>query len=120
MPGLPPLTALRAFEASARHLSMKEAATELSVTPGAISQLVRGLERRLGTQLFRRNNRALVLTESGQSYSTPIRHAFRQIGEATRRLQAAPTAGVLTASAPPASAESWLVPRLGTFRIQHP
>jgi LysR family glycine cleavage system transcriptional activator len=116
---LPPLNALRAFEATARHLSMKEAAVELSVTPGAISQLVRGLEQRLGTPLFRRNNRALVLTEAGQSYFTPIRHAFRQIAEATRRLQAAPNAGVLTVSAPPAFAESWLVPRLGTFRAQH-
>lgn len=116
---LPPLNALRAFEATARHLSMKEAAAELAVTPGAVSQLVRGLEQRLGTQLFRRNNRALVLTEAGQSYFTPIRHAFRQIGEATRRLQTAPNAGVLTVSAPPAFAESWLVPRLGRFRAQH-
>ncbi|HTI84909.1 MAG TPA: transcriptional regulator GcvA [Acetobacteraceae bacterium] len=116
---MPPLNALRAFEATARHLSMKEAAAELSVTPGAVSQLVRGLEQRLGTQLFRRNNRALVLTEAGQGYFTPIRHAFRQIGEATRRLQAAPSAGVLTVSAPPAFAESWLVPRLGSFRTQH-
>ncbi len=89
MPGLPPLNALRAFEAAARHLSMKEAAAELSVTPGAVSQLVRGLEQRLGTQLFRRGNRSLVLTEAGQSYFVPIRHAFRQIGEATRRLQRA-------------------------------
>jgi LysR family transcriptional regulator, glycine cleavage system transcriptional activator len=117
---LPPLNALRAFEATARHLSMKEAAAELSVTPGAVSQLVRGLEQRLGTQLFRRSNRALVLTEAGQSYFVPIRHAFRQIGEATRRLQSTPNAGVLTISAPPAFAESWLVPRLGAFRAHHP
>jgi LysR family glycine cleavage system transcriptional activator len=116
---LPPLNALRAFEAAARHLSMKEAAAELSVTPGAVSQLVRGLEERLGTQLFRRGNRSLVLTEAGQSYFVPIRHAFRQIGEATRRLQATPGAGVLTVSAPPAFAESWLVPRLGGFRARH-
>jgi LysR family glycine cleavage system transcriptional activator len=119
MPGLPPLNALRAFEAAARHLSMKEAAAELSVTPGAISQLVRGLEARVGTQLFRRGNRSLVLTEAGQSYFAPIRHAFRQIGEATRRLQALPNAGVLTVSAPPAFAASWLVPRLGRFRARH-
>src|SRR5271165_6200842 len=119
MPGLPPLNALRAFEASARHLSMKDAATELSVTPGAVSQLVRGLEQRLGTQLFRRGNRSLVLTEAGQSYFAPIRHAFRQIGEATRRLRARPFAGVLTVSAPPAFAASWLVPRLGRFRERH-
>ena len=119
VPGLPPLNALRAFEASARHLSMKEAAAELSVTPGAVSQLVRGLEQRLGTQLFRRGNRSLVLTEAGQNYFAPIRHAFRQIGEATRRLRALPNAGVLTVSAPPAFAASWLVPRLGRFRTRH-
>lgn len=116
---LPPLNALRAFEAAARHLSMKEAAAELSVTPGAVSQLVRGLEQRLGTQLFRRGNRSLVLTEAGQSYFAPIRHAFRQIGEATRRLSALPNAGVLTVSAPPAFAASWLVPRLGRFHTLH-
>ena len=119
MPGLPPLHALRAFEAAARHLSMKEAAAELAVTPGAVSQLVRGLEQRLGTQLFRRGNRSLVLTEAGQNYFLPIRHAFRQIGEATRRLRAQPNAGVLTVSAPPAFAASWLVSRLGGFRAQH-
>jgi LysR family glycine cleavage system transcriptional activator len=120
MPALPPLNALRAFEAAARHLSMKEAAAELSVTPGAVSQLVRGLEERLGTQLFRRGNRSLVLTEAGQSYFAPVRHAFRQIGEATRRLRAQPGAGVLTVSAPPAFAASWLVPLLGRFRAHHP
>lgn len=119
MPGLPPLNALRAFEAAARHLSMKEAAAELAVTPGAVSQLVRTLEQRLATQLFRRGNRSLVLTEAGQAYFVPIRHAFRQIGEATRRLRASPDAGVLTVSAPPAFAASWLVPRLGRFRDRH-
>ena len=115
----PPLNALRAFEAAARHLSMKQAADELAVTPGAISQLVRGLEQQLGTVLFRRGNRSLTLTEAGQSYFVPIRHAFRQINEATRRLQATPDAGMLTVSAPPAFAASWLVPRLGRFRTRH-
>jgi LysR family transcriptional regulator, glycine cleavage system transcriptional activator len=120
MPSLPPLNSLRAFEAAARHLSMKEAAGELAVTPGAVSQLVRGLEERLGTRLFRRANRSLALTEAGQAYFAPIRHAFRQIGEATRRLQAMPQAGMLTVSAPPAFAASWLVPRLGVFSARHP
>lgn len=115
---LPPLNALRAFEASARHLSMKEAAAELAVTPGAISQLVRSLEQRLGTPLFRRANRTLALTEAGHAYFVPIRHAFRQIGEATRRLQAMQS--TLTVSAPPAFAASWLVPLLGSFRARHP
>jgi LysR family glycine cleavage system transcriptional activator len=119
MPALPSLNALRAFEAVARHLSMKEAAAELSVTPGAVSQLVRGLEQRLGTTLFRRGNRSLVLTEAGQSYFAPIRRAFRQIGEATRRLRTTPQSGLLTVSAPPAFAASWLVPRLGGFRARH-
>jgi LysR family glycine cleavage system transcriptional activator len=120
MTALPPLHALRAFESAARHLSMKEAAVELSVTPGAVSQLVRGLEQRLGTQLFRRGNRSLVLTEAGQAYFAPVRHAFRQIDDATRRLRSQPGAGVLTVSAPPAFAASWLVPRLGGFRTRYP
>jgi LysR family glycine cleavage system transcriptional activator len=120
MPRLPPLNALRAFEAAARHLSMKEAAAELAVTPGAVSQLVRSLEERLGTALFRRANRSLTLTEAGQAYFVPIRHAFRQIGEATRRVQALPRAGMLTVSSPPAFAASWLVPRLGRFSARHP
>src|SRR3954464_4690501 len=120
MPRLPPMNALRAFEATARHLSMKEAAVELAVTPGAVSQLVRGLEERLGTRLFLRANRSITLTEAGQAYFVPIRHAFRQIGEATRRLNAMPRAGMLTVSAPPAFAASWLVPRLGRFSDRHP
>ena len=120
MPRLPPLNALRAFEAAARHLSMKEAAAELAVTPGAVSQLVRGLEAQLGAALFRRANRSLALTEAGQAYFVPIRHAFRQIGEATRRVQAMPRAGMLTVSSPPAFAASWLVPRLGRFSARHP
>jgi LysR family transcriptional regulator, glycine cleavage system transcriptional activator len=120
MPRLPPLNALRAFEAAARHLSMKEAAAELAVTPGAVSQLVRGLEERLGSVLFRRANRSLTLTEAGQAYFVPVRHAFRQIGEATRRVQALPRAGMLTVSSPPAFAASWLVPRLGRFSARHP
>jgi LysR family glycine cleavage system transcriptional activator len=120
MTRLPPLNALRAFEAAARHLSMKEAAAELAVTPGAVSQLIRGLEERLGLPLFQRGNRSLVLTEAGQAYYAPLRHAFRQIGEATRRLHALPRAGMLTISAPPAFAASWLVPRLGRFTARHP
>jgi LysR family transcriptional regulator, glycine cleavage system transcriptional activator len=60
-----------------------------------------------------------VLTEAGQNYFVPIRHAFREIGEATRRLRAQPNAAVLTGSAPPAFAASWLVPRLGEFHAQH-
>lgn len=79
---LPPLNALRAFEATARHLSVKAAADELSVTPGAVSQLLKSLERTLGVILFQRVNRGIFLTEAGQSYLPPVRNAFRQIAEA--------------------------------------
>jgi LysR family glycine cleavage system transcriptional activator len=119
MDRLPPLNALRAFEAAARHLSITAAARELNVTPGAVSQLVRLLEQRLGVQLFRRLNRALALTEAGASYAAPIHQAFREIGAATRRLTSAGPVR-LALSAPPAFAASWLVPRLGGFRAHHP
>jgi LysR family glycine cleavage system transcriptional activator len=116
---LPPLNALRAFEATARHLSMKQAAAELGVTPGAVSQLVRLLEDRLGTVLFHRAQRRLRLTDAGAAYAVPLRHAFRQIAEATQRLRQA-CGRSLAVSAPPAFAMSWLVPRLGRFRARHP
>src|SRR5260221_6826268 len=72
---LPPLNALRAFEAAARHLSFKQAARELHVTAGAVSQQVRLLEERLGVQLFERLTRHVVLTPVGEAYLTPIRQA---------------------------------------------
>jgi LysR family transcriptional regulator, glycine cleavage system transcriptional activator len=120
MTRMPPLNALRAFEAVARLGSMKEAANELSVTPGAISQQVAVLEQRLGVLLFHRRDRALVLTEAGRAYFPPVRSAFRQIAEATRRVNSASGAPVLTVSAPPAFAAVWLVPRLGAFQARHP
>jgi LysR family glycine cleavage system transcriptional activator len=119
MSSLPPLNALRAFEATARHLSMKRAGEELGVTPGAVSQLVRLLEHRVAVRLFERSHRRLRLTQAGQAYAAPLRHAFRQIAEATRALPRAGP-GKLTVSAPPAFAISWLVPRLGRFRAAHP
>lgn len=120
MSQMPPLNALRAFEAVARLGSMKEAASELSVTPGAISQQIALLEQRLGVLLFHRRNRALVLTEAGRGYFPPVRGAFRQIAEATRRVNSFSGAPVLTVSAPPAFAAVWLVPRLGAFQARHP
>ncbi len=73
---LPPLNAVRAFEAAARHLSFTEAAEELHVTQAAISHQVKSLETYLGLKLFRRLNRALVLTDEGQSYLPPVRRIF--------------------------------------------
>lgn len=82
---LPPLNGLRAFEAAARHLSFKRAADELNVTPGAVSQQVKSLERAMGVTLFRRLHRALVLTPVGEAYVTPISAAFQAITAATEK-----------------------------------
>lgn len=86
---LPPLNALRAFEAAARHLSFKQAAHELHVTAGAISQQVRLLEERLGVQLFDRLTRQVILTPAGEAYLVPLRKAFHHIAEATAELRPA-------------------------------
>lgn len=117
---LPPLNALRAFEATARHLSVKDAAAELCVTPAAVSQLVKTLELSLGVVLFKRINRGLILTEVGQNYLPAIRNAFRQIAEATGRLPASTETGVLAVSVTPFFAAAWLVPRLKSFQDTHP
>jgi LysR family glycine cleavage system transcriptional activator len=117
---LPPLNALRAFEATARNLSVKQAAGELCVTPGAVSQLVKSLELRLGVILFNRVNRGLTLTEAGQSYLPAVRSAFRQIAEATGRLSAGADSGLLSVSTTPFFANAWLVPRLASFQEAHP
>lgn len=117
---LPPLNALRAFEATARHLSVKNAADELCVTPGAVSQMLKALELHLGVTLFRRVNRGIFLTDAGQGYLPPVRNAFRQIAEATKRVTVSAGAGTLTVSVTPAFAAGWLVPRLKGFQDAHP
>jgi LysR family transcriptional regulator, glycine cleavage system transcriptional activator len=86
---LPPLNALRAFEAAARHLSFKLAAQELHVTAGAVAQQVKGLEARLGLRLFERLHRQLILTPAGQGYLAPLCRAFRTIADATQALHPA-------------------------------
>ncbi len=117
---LPPLTAIRYFEAAARHLSFTKAAEELHVTHSAISHQIKSLEAWLGLQLFRRMNRAIVLTEAGQAYMRPVKEAFERLGEASRILKAREQTGTLTVSTMPSFAAKWLVPRLGSFREQHP
>ena len=86
---LPPLNALRAFEAAARHLSFKLAAHELHVTPAAVGQQVKALEARLGVALFERLHRQLILTSAGQAYLPGISSGFRRIAEATSQLKPA-------------------------------
>lgn len=117
---LPSLNALRAFEAAARHLSFKEAAAELYVTPGAVSQQVKALEDELGLALFHRHNRAITLTEAGQGLLPVATEAFRRLSDTVERLRANDRAGVLTISVLPSFAAKWLVPRLGRFGAAHP
>ena len=117
---LPPLNALRAFEAAARHLSFTRAAAELHVTQAAISHQVKALEDYLGRQLFRRLNRALLLTDDAQAYLPSVSRAFTLLNEATSNLLSKHTPGPLTVSALPSFAARWLVPRLGRFRQIRP
>ncbi|MET4384866.1 LysR family glycine cleavage system transcriptional activator [Bradyrhizobium sp. F1.4.3] len=86
---LPPLNALRAFEAAARHLSFKLAAHELHVTPAAVGQQVKALEARLGVRLFERLHKQLILTAAGQAYLPGISDGFRRIADATSQLKPA-------------------------------
>lgn len=115
---MPPLNALRAFEAAARHLNFRIAAEELNVTQAAVAQQVRGLEEYLGIKLFHRLPRRLELTEQGVSYQPEIRRAFELIAEATRALSTAPER--LTISVTPTFASKWLIPRLPAFVESHP
>ncbi|MHA1152834.1 MAG: transcriptional regulator GcvA [Alphaproteobacteria bacterium] len=117
---LPPLNALRAFEAAARHLSFTKAAEELFVTQAAISHQVKALETALDLQLFRRLNRRLMLTDAGQLYLPALTEAFDAIDTATSRLRADENAGRLVVSVANSLAAKWLLPRLPRFRERHP
>jgi LysR family glycine cleavage system transcriptional activator len=117
---LPPLNALRAFEAAARHLSFKNAARELHVTPGAVSHQVKLLEESLGIPLFRRLTRALDLTPEGQALLPKVQEGLRNLAEAVERVRSRSEARTLTVMAPPNFAARWLVPRLGRFTEKHP
>jgi len=117
---LPPLNALRAFEASARQLSFTRAAEELFVTQAAISHQIKSLEEHLGIKLFMRKNRALLLTEEGQAYFLDIKDIFTALHEATEKLLARGAKGAITVSLQPSFAIQWLVPRLNAFNLLHP
>ena len=117
---LPPLNALRAFEAAARHLSFRKAAEELNVTPAAVSHQIKGLEDYFGVPLFRRMTRALLLTDAGQAALPLLREGFDNLAEAAGRIAAHDSADVLTVSVGPSFAAKWLVPRLDQFRTAHP
>ncbi len=116
---LPPLNALRAFEAAGRHESFSRAADELGVSHSAISKHVRGLEDRLGAQLFRDLPRGVTLTKAGALYLSQLTPAFDEIAEATEAISARPD-GTVTVNAETVFAIKWLVPKLKSFADQHP
>ena len=117
---LPPLNALRAFEAAARHLNFSRAADELSVTPGAVSQQIQNLEDYVGAALFKRTPKGLLLTDAAQTALPALREAFDRLAEAASLLTAAVDGRRLTLTAAPSFAAKWLVPRLGKFEEAHP
>ncbi|MBM3356410.1 MAG: transcriptional regulator GcvA [Betaproteobacteria bacterium] len=117
---LPPLNALRAFEAAARHLSFTRAAHELHVSQGAVSRQVKALEDYLQVPLFKRANRSIVITEEGQAFMSALGKAFDMIDHATSRLRARSEQGLLTVRVLPTLAMRWLIPRLHKFYEVHP
>ena len=117
---LPPLNALRAFEAAARHLSFARAADELSVTPAALSHQIRGLEESLGERLFDRRARGVVLTPAGSLLYPGLHAAFLQIRQSVDLLVRDASEKVLVVSAPPGFTAKWLAPRLYRFLMANP
>lgn len=117
---IPPLNAIRAFEAAGRHLSFSKAADELNVSPAAISQQVRNLEDTLGVPLFRRLTRAVMLTDAGQAALPLLSDGLDMMAAGIAKIKAHESGGVLTVSAAPSFAAKWLVRRLPRFQARYP
>ena len=120
MQSLPPLNALRAFEAAARRGGLKAAAEELAVTPAAVGQQVRQLEDILGAKLFERQGRTLVLTERGAAGLERLSRALDLMGEASAAMREGGEARALTLAAPRDLLCAFLAPRLARFTEAHP
>ncbi|WP_157264430.1 transcriptional regulator GcvA [Azohydromonas aeria] len=120
MDRLPPLNAIRAFEAAARHMSITLAADELHVTPGAVSRQIKTLEDALGVQLFTRGHRNVTLTRQGQDYFRAVTRAIEVLREGTRKLQRRRQRKQLKIRAYTTFAMRWLIPRLSGFHAAHP
>ena len=114
---LPPLNALRAFEATARHLSFTKAAAELHVTPAALSHQIRGLEELLGLELFVRKTRAIELTPAARRIQPGIQAGFESLRQAMAHLRSLEDDRILVISAPPGFTAKWLAPRLYRFQM---
>jgi LysR family glycine cleavage system transcriptional activator len=120
MDRLPPLNAMRAFDAAARHLSITLAAEELHVTAGAVSRQIKSLEDTLGLPLFTRGHREIALTRQGADYHRAVGAAFDALREATRRLTRSRQRKQLKIRAYTTFAMRWLIPRLSGFHAAHP
>jgi len=117
---LPPLNALRVFEAAARHLSFKEAANELSITQAAVSHQVKSLEEYLGVELFRRAGRGVLLTEAARAALPRLRDGFDALAAAVESIRERAAETDLQITAPPVFAARWLMPRLADFSRREP
>ena len=117
---LPPLNAVRAYEAAGRLMSFSKAADELHVTPAAISQQVKHLEDWLGAPLFRRLNRSLELTDAGRALLPGVSAGLDRIAAAASAVRAVEERGALDVNTNPGFAAKWLIPRLDRFRQKHP
>lgn len=117
---LPSLDLLKAFEAAARHLSFTRAGAELFLSQSAVSRQIQQLEAQLGTALFVRRTRALLLTDAGQRYYRDVSQALHQLREAGAGLHEVAEGRVVTVTTAMTFASLWLVPRLADFQQQHP
>lgn len=117
---LPPLSALRLFESAGRHLSFKDAADELNVTPSAVSHGIQSLERTLGVILFDRETSGISLSKDGARFHPRIAKAFATLAEAAAAVPGRATHGTLTVSVAPTFATHWLLPRLQRFAQRCP
>jgi LysR family glycine cleavage system transcriptional activator len=117
---LPPLNSLRVFEAAARHLSFKDAATELSITQAAVSHQVKSLEEYLGVQLFRRAGRGVQLTEAARACLPKLREGFDALATAVETIHVRADETDLEITAPPVFTARWLMPRLADFAKREP
>ena len=117
---LPPLNALRVFEAAARHLSFKEAAAELNITQTAVSHQIKSLEEYLGVELFRRAGRGVALTEAARAALPRLREGFDSLAEAMEALRERAAESELIITAPPVFTARWLMPRLADFAKREP
>jgi DNA-binding transcriptional LysR family regulator len=117
---LPPLTTLAVFEAAARHAGFSLAASELNVTPGAVSRQIRALEADLGAPLFLRHNRGVVLTEAGEALQSVLAQGFSRTSEVVRSIRRGDLARRVTLACSDVFGSMWLVPRMPDFWRRFP